>query len=176
VQRNSVSLTRFFRCKELEDKLIALVWKFRPDPLKTGSPAPSLRTFSGYDGLTAHASQTTIDPITGEMGEKDFSENEKRGETSPEVSNETEADKPASRPTRLFAPIYNGLGAALGLGLTLEGLRKMLIEFWQDGGKLRFILICVFPFLFCVSLVSALKFTLRSFLIYSEISSSTTSS
>lgn len=95
-----------------------------------------------------------MDPITGEMGEKYFSGDEKR---RPEVSNETEADKPMARPTRLFAPVYNGVGAALGLALTLEGLRKLLIEFWLDGGKLRFVLICVFPFLFCVSLVSPLN-------------------
>lgn len=101
--------------------------------------------------MTARASQATINPMTGEMGEKFHSGNEKR---ELEGSNEVEANKPRARPTRLFAPIYNGVGAALGLALTLEGLRKLLIEFWLDGGKLRFILICVFPFLFCVSLVS----------------------
>lgn len=61
---------------------------------------------------------------------------------------------PAKRPTRMFAPVYNGIGAALGLALTLEGLRKLLIEYWTDGGLSRFSLIVTFPFLFCVSLVS----------------------
>jgi hypothetical protein len=140
-------------CKELEEKLIALLWKFRPDILKTGEAvAPSIRSFSGYDGLTI-ASQRTVDPITGQPNEKQYAGNEKGGPAgNPEV--DSESKEAAPRPTRLFAPVYNGLGAALGLALTLEGLRKLLIEFWLDGGTVRFALIAVFPFLFCVSLVS----------------------
>lgn len=68
---------------------------------------------------------------------------------------EAEAGKAAVRPTRLFAPIYNGLGAALALALTLDTLRKLMVEYWLDGGKLRFILLLIVPLLFCVSLVSS---------------------
>lgn len=67
---------------------------------------------------------------------------------------DVEGNGPAKRPTKLFAPIYNGLGAALALFLTLDIIRKLLGEFWLDGGKIRFVLVIVAPLLFCVSLVS----------------------
>lgn len=66
---------------------------------------------------------------------------------------DVEGSKPARRPTRLFAPVYNGIGAALALALTLDVVRKLLVEYWLDGEKLRFLLIIIIPFLFCVSLV-----------------------
>jgi hypothetical protein len=140
-------------CKELEEKLIALVWKFRPEILKMGggSSTPSL---SGYEGLTIGASQQSLDRMTGQPMERYHSGNEKNDFIGWKPEEDSEAKKAPPRPTRLFAPIYNGLGAALGLALTLEGLRKLLIEFWLDGGTIRFALIAVFPFLFCVSLVS----------------------
>jgi hypothetical protein len=140
-------------CKELEDKLISLVWKFRPDVLKTpGSGPPSVLSMSGYDGLTI-GSPETVDPITGQTTEKYFAGNERGVPMGYNAEKDSEAKEAPPRPTRLFAPVYNGLGAALGLALTLEGLRKLLIEFWLDNGKIRFALIAVFPFLFCVSLV-----------------------
>jgi hypothetical protein len=140
-------------CKELEEKLIALVWKIRPEILKSGEAVPpSIHSLSGYDGLTI-ASQRTVDPITGQPTEKQYAGNEKGTSAVWESETDAESKKVAPRPTRLFAPIYNGLGAALGLALTLEGLRKMMMEYWLDGGMVRFALLAVCPFLFCVSLV-----------------------
>jgi hypothetical protein len=77
------------------------------------------------------------------------------------------------RPTKLIAPIYNGLGVAIALcayrpWLYLfatdhskvfmgSGLRMLLMEFFLDGDYVRFALVATMPFLFCVSLVSSVS-------------------
>ncbi|KAG8770838.1 hypothetical protein FRC15_003884, partial [Serendipita sp. 397] len=144
-------------CKEFEDKLIALVWKLRT--LQLQGDTGSMRTFSGY-GAETNGSQHTIDPFNSEKNLANLTEDEKRqnirssflGWKAEKDGDEVESDKPAKRPTRLFAPIYNGLGAALALVMTLDVVRKLLIEYWLDGGVMRFTLVVVTPFLFCVSL------------------------
>ena len=127
----------------MEEKLIALVWKFRPEHL------------GGEGALKGYSASTGASTISFNPEKYDEGDEEKRSSTyvgwKPDDV-ETGA-KRTPRPTRLFAPIYNGLGAALGLALTLEGLRKLLGEFWLVGNPVRFALIGVFPFLFCVSLV-----------------------
>ncbi|KIM25812.1 hypothetical protein M408DRAFT_204530 [Serendipita vermifera MAFF 305830] len=137
-------------CKDLEDKLIALVWKNSRMQLD-GPKSPSVRSGKEWTGT-----------LNGSMYEESIHSGfnssshaqEKNGAPFAENgdSDDKESNGPAKRPTRLFAPIYNGLGAALGLALTLEGLRKLLIEYWTDGQLTRFSLIATFPFLFCVSL------------------------
>lgn len=83
--------------------------------------------------------------------EKYYSRDEKRGTTffgwrSEPTSQEAEFTTSKPRPTRIFAFIYNSFGASLAFVLTLESLRKLLVEFCLDGGKLRFVLVVVFPF------------------------------
>lgn len=126
----------------MEEKLISLVWKFRPEQLRTaeqqGSAAASIRfgsTISVGETAEKHGDGEKFDTI---LGTEDV-----------EVGN---AKRSAPRSMRLFAPVYNGIGAALCLVLTMDGLRKLLIEFWLVGGPIRFALIAVFPFIFCVSL------------------------
>jgi hypothetical protein len=86
-----------------------------------------------------------------------------------------EADKPAQRPTKLFAPIYNGISAGLCLCTSLaisypsisnhsipdfmgNGIQMLLVEFWLDKDPVRFALVVTIPFLFCVSLVRLLSY------------------
>lgn len=144
-------------CKEFEDKLISLIWKIRLDTLGQGDGS-TLHSASGY-GVSTHASQLSVAPIVGEKGEPITNEKQKNnvrssffGWKAEKSEDEAEAGKTSVRPTRLFAPIYNGLGAALALALTLDTLRKLMVEYWLDGGKLRFILLLIVPLLFCVSL------------------------
>ena len=91
----------------------------------------------------------------------------------PRTQADPEQDMEKKRPTKLIAPIYNGLGAALALcayhpctlfNLPLtryskvfmgSGLRMLLMEFFLDGDYVRFALVVTMPFLFCVSLVSS---------------------
>jgi hypothetical protein len=69
----------------------------------------------------------------------------------------------------LYAPLYNGLSAALALSMFVSslyfpvliistvfmgnGMRTLLIEFRLDGNYTHFILCALMPLLFCVSLV-----------------------
>ncbi|CAG7848461.1 SubName: Full=Uncharacterized protein {ECO:0000313/EMBL:CCA73139.1} [Serendipita indica DSM 11827] len=162
-------------CKEFEDKLISLVWKIRTAQLQGGDAMSSATSITGYNNYAD--SHHTLEPIIinnqGTIEKVDprklrneptseFADgmDEKRAKTrssffgwrTEKDGGEVEADRPAKRPTRLLAPIYNGLGAALALVLTLDVVRKLLIEFWLDGGTMRFALIAITPLLFCVSL------------------------
>ncbi|KAF5354337.1 hypothetical protein D9756_007321 [Leucocoprinus leucothites] len=56
------------------------------------------------------------------------------------------------RPTRLYAPFYNGLSAALSFVFIGNGIRILLREYTLDGDFMRFGLVILAPFLFCVSL------------------------
>jgi len=85
-----------------------------------------------------------------------------------------EADKPAQRPTKLFAPIYNGISAGLCLCTSLalsylsisnhsipdfmgNGIQMLVTEWFIDKDPIRFALVATIPFLFCVSLVRLLS-------------------
>lgn len=156
-------------CTDIEEKLIALVWKASRTNLDAGNSDPSARSSRGAP--TIKFQQQEAPPNNQPLAQDDpkladspsaVSENEKRRNRASNIfawkSEKTMMDEESNdktskkRPIRLFAPIYNGLGAALGLLLTLEALRKMLAEYWLDGGKLRFVLLVTLPFLFCVSL------------------------
>ncbi|KAK7018371.1 Glyco-trans-2-like domain-containing protein [Favolaschia claudopus] len=63
----------------------------------------------------------------------------------------------ASRPIRLLAPFYGGLGAGLSLFFLLSGLATLLAEFRLDGDPTRFALLVTAPFLICISLFFALQ-------------------
>jgi hypothetical protein len=111
------------------------------------------------------SSHLSVQPILpDEKAEQYHSTNEKRQTTRssffgwrtqrPSPETDAEAATPAARPTRLFAPIYNGIGSGLAFILTFDLVRKLLVSYWLDGNKTRFVLVIVIPLLFCVSLVS----------------------
>lgn len=113
------------RCNELQDQLIELVWKKRPQNLIT---APS--TIGGTTSYTGYSDAASVAPFnlnekgdpTG-TGQKPEGANEKRsnakstwfGWKTEKNNKDIEADRSAVRPTRLFAPVYNGIGAGLCL-------------------------------------------------------------
>jgi hypothetical protein len=141
------------RCKELEDKLIALVWKDSRAKLD-GPRTPSIRSNSGYEWTgTINGSMFDQESKNGSNNVPGSEKAHASGMPREAEATDNESGAPSKRATRMFAPVYNGLGAALGLALTLEGLRKLLIEYWTDGSLTRFSLIVTFPLLFCVSLV-----------------------
>jgi hypothetical protein len=112
-------------CRDFEDKLIKLVWRFRPTLTGTASPnaasSASASTTASDTDLTEHAKggfQEALVSLTGDLPSKRKwwswkaslnSASVERGD----VEKGTPGKKP--RPTRLFAPIYGGLGAALSL-------------------------------------------------------------
>ena len=64
---------------------------------------------------------------------------------------------PEPRPIRLFAPVYNGLGAGLSLFFVGSGLNVLIREWMLDGDPTRFLLLIAAPFLCCVSLFFSLQ-------------------
>lgn len=65
--------------------------------------------------------------------------------------------RPLKRPTKLLAPIYNGIAAGLALVFVGNGLRTLLMEWRLDADPTRFALLAVSPLLYCVSLFFALQ-------------------
>ncbi|KAF9447333.1 hypothetical protein P691DRAFT_776203 [Macrolepiota fuliginosa MF-IS2] len=63
----------------------------------------------------------------------------------------------AKRPTKLYAPFYNGLAAALSLVFIGNGIRTLLREWSLDGSFVHFALLAVVPLLFCVSLFFSMQ-------------------
>lgn len=162
-------------CQEIDRQLIALVWKNRPSNL--GTPAASFMTSAAgtitpgsSDAHVAMGEKKSMDGRvdvhqTGRRTEPEVQEEEKRanvrkswfGWRTEKKGHDIEADKPASRPTRLFAPVYNGLGAGLCLYFMGNGVSMLLREYWVDGNPIRFALAATVPFLFCVSLFFAMS-------------------
>lgn len=117
---------------------------------------PSISTTFDRDAASSNAVEPIMEKSGAGMGQDARPQSTAsffHTKANKEAAADSEKAAKVKRPTRLFAPVYNGLGAALGLALTLEGLRKLLIEYWTDQQAVRFALVATFPFLFCVSLV-----------------------
>lgn len=118
-------------CRDLETKLIALVWKNRQ--LTLSSPHTSQRS-SGFGsgfitptdslGRIVRIQEPSLQEKEDFSSEKPESSNKKQGKVrksflgwrAAREGGDIEATKIAAyRPTKLFAPLYNGLGAGLSL-------------------------------------------------------------
>lgn len=122
---SSPMVSTLYRCQEIDRQLIGLVWKNRPSGL--GTSAASFMTSAA--GTTASAPASEAHMVVKEKTDDTRRESklpesdEKRanvhkswfGWRTEKMGRDIEADKPATRPTRLFAPVYNGLGAGLCL-------------------------------------------------------------
>jgi cellulose synthase/poly-beta-1,6-N-acetylglucosamine synthase-like glycosyltransferase len=157
-------------CQDFDDRLIKLVWRHRPQGLH--SREPSILSMGAHsDPFGSQAAIAPTDrgsipdtPTPAETKEKE-EEPKKPEEQPPKKSffgwrsakprtqdEDPEKEKEVKRPTKLIAPIYNGLGVALALFFMGGGLRMLIMEFLLDGDFVRFALVATMPFLFCVSL------------------------
>jgi len=184
------------RCQEIDHRLIKLIWKHRPQTLQTTYTGENSRSItplepSDYKLFIGEKATPTDDALVTVETEKDGVNKRRTRETKRKEEKDTkkantkksffgwktekkgkdiEADKPAQRPTKLFAPIYNGIGAGVCLCESLspyyrslsnhstpdlagDGVQMLLIEYFMDKDPIRFALIVTLPFLFCVSLV-----------------------
>lgn len=167
-------------CRDFEDKLIKLVWRARPalsssaSAITAGSLGSVLPSSApSYQNLTEKIG--IVDVRAVEAAEKEQEAKEVRAKANKgfnwfgwttskgkkglssgdrtEKLGDAEADGPESRPIRLFAPIYGGLGAGLSLFFVGSGVNILVREWMLDGSLTRFALLATAPFLFCVSLV-----------------------
>jgi hypothetical protein len=124
-------ISPFFSCQDFDDRLIKLVWRSRPMGLQ--SREPSILSMGAYSSpFDSQAAIIPTDPNTipgtpiGETKEKD--EAMKPEEQTPRKSffgwrsakprtqaGDPEQEMELKRPTKVIAPIYNGLGVAVAL-------------------------------------------------------------
>ncbi|KAK7472064.1 hypothetical protein VKT23_000178 [Stygiomarasmius scandens] len=65
---------------------------------------------------------------------------------------DVEDSAPKPRKIVLYAPLYNGLAAALAMLFVGNGVKALVREMLLDGGFIRFALVATLPLLYCVSL------------------------
>ncbi|KAF9808119.1 hypothetical protein IEO21_07973 [Rhodonia placenta] len=141
-------------CRELDEKLIQLVWKHRS-------------TFTSRAGsvvASADVSYTNLNELSHAVSGNEVADPPKEKELPPKrkkrscglgyfVSDKNDVEKtargPSHRPVRLFAPIYSGVGAALSVFFIASGVSIMIQESVLDGTYTRFALLATAPFLFC---------------------------
>ncbi|KAF4566319.1 hypothetical protein EYR36_011738 [Pleurotus pulmonarius] len=70
---------------------------------------------------------------------------------------DVERGAPEKRPAMLYAPVYNGIAAAMAFLFIGNGLKILLQEWTMDGAFLRFALCITLPLLYCVSLFFSLS-------------------
>ncbi|KAI0631811.1 glycosyl transferase family group 2-domain-containing protein [Trametes polyzona] len=153
-------------CRDFEDKLIKLVWNLRSAGTSISSIVlPSSSNVSS----DAHLNEKTPDQAAAK--EATASSEDTRPKSNTKKSRrcglgywvtdkddvEKTADGPSTRPIRLFAPVYNGLGVAMSLFFIGSGVAILVEESLLDGNYTRFALLATAPFLFCVSLFFALQ-------------------
>ncbi|KAG1848118.1 glycosyl transferase family group 2-domain-containing protein, partial [Suillus subluteus] len=165
-------------CRDLEEKLIKLVWRFRhlASPVSTTPPSTNSVsvTTSAANLVEKDRVLTEAIPVT----EKE--RNNARTKVPPKKSrwawswrvspenrsmyaDEYDLEKEGSpgsqgpRPLRLYAPFYCGLATALSIFFIGSGLSVLLAEWLLDDNYTRFILLVTSPFLFCISLFFCLQ-------------------
>lgn len=162
---------------DFEDKLIKLVWRARATISAPPSTIPSAAastpasnaasdlnlnekvvpvtvTATDTAALAALAEKEKVKPLPSNKFLKAFSW--KVGQDDVNVDLE-KAGTRSSRPIRLLAPFYNGLGAGLSIYFILSGASILLRESVLDGDWTRFALLVCSPMLVAVSLFFAIQ-------------------
>ncbi|KAI0364861.1 hypothetical protein BV20DRAFT_812457 [Pilatotrama ljubarskyi] len=150
-------------CRDFEDKLIKLVWKRRSAFASLASSVAPSATPSDVNLTEKSQTALVTEKEVPAPAPKDKSTPPKKkrswglGYWKADASDlEKTAEGPSARPTRLFAPVYCGLGAALSLFFVGSGVSVLLEESLLDGDWSRFGLVVTIPFLFCVALFFSL--------------------
>ncbi|EMD36048.1 hypothetical protein CERSUDRAFT_115962 [Gelatoporia subvermispora B] len=146
-------------CRDFENKLIQLVWKQRSTFTSFMNSVSPSATASDAELNEKNPEEVEVD--TKEVVPKEKTKKKRTCGLGYFVSSkddvEKSADGPSPRPIRLFAPVYNGLGAALSLFFVFTGVDTLIQESVADGSYTRWALLVTSPFLFCVSLFFCLQ-------------------
>ncbi|KAG1764063.1 hypothetical protein EV702DRAFT_1155002 [Suillus placidus] len=121
--------------RDFEDHLIRLLWCTKP-------PLPSTHELSINSDKPADPRLT---PSSTNSQKPTCADPEKASQ------------KQSACPIMLYAPVYNGLSAALAFSFIGKGLTTLLSEFRLDGNYTNFTLCALMPLLFCVSLFFTLQ-------------------
>ena len=173
--------------RDFEDKLIRLVWRSRtalsssasavssgslaqvPPPYQASAtalkPTDEKKDLSDADVKVVETENNRIPPPKKAFGWFGWTTSRrKKGLTQRSDGRTEHVDveaggewRPENRPIRLFAPVYNGLGAGLSLFFVGSGVNVLVREWMLDGDATRFALLAAAPFLCCVSLFFSLQ-------------------
>ncbi|TDL22483.1 hypothetical protein BD410DRAFT_769953 [Rickenella mellea] len=155
-------------CRDLEERLIKLLWRSRPDTQSASLiasnlslPAPtyaqqsraSTPTGTGLNSPLQRSRDIQSQANIGRPGSAHGPTHVKRDSRN-STAGLFFAPGTASvkRPVRLFAAVYTGLAGALAFYFTSTGVSIVIREVTLDGGALRYALLACVPALFCVSL------------------------
>ncbi|KAH9938818.1 glycosyl transferase family group 2-domain-containing protein [Epithele typhae] len=148
-------------CRDFEEKLIKLVWNRRSAITSVVGSLAASELGSGSD-VNLNEKRANKEEVVPAPKEKGAAPKKRTcgifgGYWKADASDlENAAEGPSPRPTRLFAPVYCGLGAGLSLFFVGSGASVLLEESILDGQWARFALLVTVPFLFCVSLFFSL--------------------
>ncbi|KAG5341078.1 hypothetical protein C0989_011806, partial [Termitomyces sp. Mn162] len=171
-------------CTDFEDRLIKLLWRASPATPSSNTHTPSLcqtqSARSSIDALasppkrTSLASMPTSSPLRpAPPSAKKFKRTwygrkvpvhqpeelpmDEKGVVEQEDEDSKWNEAKQTRRTMLWAPLYNGLAAALSLIFIGNGIKLLFQEWTLDAGVTRFALLAVCPLLYCVALFFALQ-------------------
>lgn len=163
-------------CRDLEEKLIKLIWRYRHlTSSATTAPSSTNIVSAIASAIGSATSFEEKDPVLTEKEQKNS-----RSKSSPKSSrwgwnwraspekrsaqaNEHDVEKegssgsPGPRPLRLYAPFYCGLATGLSIFFIGSGISVLLAEWLLDDNYVRFSLLITSPFLFCISLFFCLQ-------------------
>lgn len=169
-------------CRDLEEKLIKLIWRYRHlTSSATTAPSSTNIVSAIASAIGSATSFEEKDPVLTEtipVTEKE--QKNSRSKSSPKSSrwgwnwraspekrsaqaNEHDVEKegssgsPGPRPLRLYAPFYCGLATGLSIFFIGSGISVLLAEWLLDDNYVRFSLLVTSPFLFCISLFFCLQ-------------------
>ncbi|OJA18960.1 hypothetical protein AZE42_06040 [Rhizopogon vesiculosus] len=162
-------------CRDFEEKLIKLVWRYRRMALSGHSAPPSTNSPSVVASAANLVIKDTV--LTESIPVTEKERNNVRSKTSsnksrwcwrwrvpqggstddPDLEKEASSVTKGPRPIRLYAPFYCGLATALSIFFIGSGVSILLAEWLLDNSYTRFILLLTTPFLFCVSLFFCLQ-------------------
>ncbi|KAF9231782.1 glycosyl transferase family group 2-domain-containing protein [Melanogaster broomeanus] len=149
-------------CRDLEDKMIKLVWRYR-HLTRDNTPTHSTDTSAAPSALTSDVNLTekpAEDRNNATPKTKPASRWSWSWKLAPQAAEspvpDPEKDGPSKkqpRPTRLYAPFYCGCAVALSM---LEWPSCLLSGFWMTTTP-EFALFVTSPFLFCIALFFCLQ-------------------
>ncbi|KIJ67352.1 hypothetical protein HYDPIDRAFT_108074 [Hydnomerulius pinastri MD-312] len=156
-------------CREMEEKLIKMVWRHRHLATNTNTPAESMSSSSAASDVNL-TEKIVVEEIP--VTEKELANAKPKvkpkstwgwsWKVAPKVDGPSDMEKDGPikkgpRPIRLYAPLYCGLATALSILFVGTGVSVLLAEWVQDGNYVRFALLVTSPFLFSVALFFCLQ-------------------
>ncbi|KAK7044002.1 hypothetical protein VNI00_008170 [Paramarasmius palmivorus] len=164
-------------CQDFDERLIKLLWRSRPAAANTSSSfiSSAPNSIAGHAGdagsVSGHSLVSSIRRHSQLLPVSVTADPEKALVADPSTVTpqfktkrtwygkkvQVPVNVTPPRRTVLYAPVYNGLAAAMAAVFIGNGVKILLWEWYLDNMFTRFALLVTLPFLYCVSLFFALQ-------------------